>query len=77
MTHITKARVIGNHADMGRPVPAIDPFPAPAIDGIPLTVKDILRAGARCRLGRREMVVAESTWDAEGGAIGVESQHSR
>ena len=62
MTHIIEARVIGNHADMGGP--------APSIDRIPLTVKDILRAGAQRRLGRREMVAAQSTWDTEGGAIG-------
>ena len=61
MTHITEARVIGNHADMGRP--------ARAAARIPLTLKDVLRDGAKRRARRREMVAAQSTWDSEGGAI--------
>jgi hypothetical protein len=60
MTHITEARVIGNHADMGGLTP----------DRIALTVPDILRAGKRRTLGRREMVAAQSTWASEGGATG-------
>ena len=62
MTHITEARVIGNHAEMGGS--------ARAVSRIPLTVRDILRAGVHRRLGRREMVAAQSAWDSEGGAIG-------
>jgi hypothetical protein len=62
MTHITEARVIGNHADMGGS--------APAAARIPLTVTDILRRGRRRRIGRREMIAARSRWDSEGGAIG-------
>jgi len=62
MTHINQARVIGNHADMGGC--------APGAARIPLTVPDILRAGRRRRIGRREMIAARSRWDSEGGAIG-------
>ena len=60
MTHITEPRVIGNHAEMGGPTPA-----APHI---PMTVKDILRAGVRRRARREEMAAAQSAWDSEGGA---------
>lgn len=60
MTHITEARVISNHAEMGGL--------APAAARITLTAPDILRAGRRRRLGRREMIAARSTWDSEGGA---------
>ena len=62
MTHVTEARVIGNHADMGRP--------APTGARIQMTVKDVLRAGAQRRAERREMAAAHSTWDYEGGATG-------
>jgi hypothetical protein len=62
MTHITEPRVIGNHADMGRL--------APAAARLPRTMPDILRAGRRLMIGRREMVAAQSTWDSEGGAAG-------
>jgi hypothetical protein len=62
MTHITEARVIGNHADMGGP--------APAATRIALTVTDILRAGARRRAKRGEMIAARAAWDSEGGATG-------
>jgi hypothetical protein len=62
MTHITETRVTGNQADMGRP--------APTGARIPLTVKDVLRAGARRRAGRREIAAAQSTWEYEGGATG-------
>jgi hypothetical protein len=62
MTNITGARVIGNHAVIGRPVPAAA--------HIPLTVRDILGAGVRRRARYREMVAAQSTWDSEGGTTG-------
>ena len=64
MTHITEARLIGNHAAMGRS--------NPAASDTALTVKDILRAGAGRRAGREEMreemAAAQSTWESEGGA---------
>jgi hypothetical protein len=47
MTHITEARVIGKHADMGGP--------APAAARMALTVTDVLRAGAG-RSARRASV---------------------
>jgi hypothetical protein len=59
MTNIGGARVIGNHAVMGGPVPAAA--------RIPSTVRDILGAGVRRRARRREMIAAQSTWDSEGG----------
>ena len=62
MTHITEARVIGNHAAMGGSTAA-----AP---DTPLTVKNILRAGARRAARRREILAGQSTWDSEGGATG-------
>jgi hypothetical protein len=62
MTHITEPRVIGNHAEMGRS--------AQAAARIPLTVKELLRDGARRRARRREMAAAQSTWESEGGATG-------
>ena len=62
MTHITEARVIGNHADMGGSTTVAT--------RTSLTVTDILRAGRRRRVGRREMIAERSTWDSEGGAIG-------
>jgi hypothetical protein len=62
MTNITGVRVIGNYAVMGRPVPAAA--------RIPLTVRDILGAGVRRRVRRREMLAAQSTWDSEGGTTG-------
>ncbi len=62
MTHITEARVIGNHPDMG--------VPPPAAVRSSLIVTDILRAGIRRRNTRREMAAAQSTWDSEGGATG-------
>jgi ribosome-associated translation inhibitor RaiA len=60
MTHITEPRVIGNHAEMGRSIPAA-PYAPP-------TVRDILRAGVRRRARRKEMAAAQSAWDSEGGA---------
>jgi hypothetical protein len=62
MTHINEARVIGNRADMGAS--------APAVARVPSTVPDILSAGRRGRIGKREMIAARSMWDSEGGAIG-------
>jgi hypothetical protein len=59
MTHLTEARVIGSHAEMGSR-PRGDSYVA-------LTVFDILRAGARRRVRREESDAAESTWDSEGG----------
>jgi hypothetical protein len=58
MTHITEARVIGSHAEMG---------PSQRKSDVPLTVFDILRAGVRRRVRREEMDAAQSTWDSEGG----------
>jgi hypothetical protein len=60
MTHITEARVIGNHAAMGMSTPA-----APETR---LTVKEILLAGVRRAAERMEIQAAQSTWDSEGGA---------
>jgi hypothetical protein len=62
LTHITDARVTGNHADMGGS--------APAAARSALTATDILRAGARRRAKRREMMAARAAWDSEGGASG-------
>jgi hypothetical protein len=62
MANITGARVIGNYAVTGGPVPAAA--------RIPLTVGDILGAGVRRRARHREIVAAQSTWDSEGGATG-------
>jgi hypothetical protein len=62
MTHITEARVIGNHADMGGSTTVAT--------RTSLTLTDILRAGRQRRIGRREMIAARSMWDSEGGAIG-------
>lgn len=59
MTHITEARVIGNHADMGGSTTVAT--------RTSLTVTDILRAGVRRRTTRKEMTAAQSTWDSEGG----------
>jgi hypothetical protein len=61
MTHIIEARVIGNHAAMGRSTPA-------ATDRPYLTVHEVLRAGIRRAAGRKDMAAAQSTWDSEGGA---------
>jgi hypothetical protein len=63
MTHITEARVIGNHAAMGKLTPA-------ASDTAFLTAREIFRAGVRRAARRREMAAAQSTWDSEGGATG-------
>lgn len=46
MTHIIEARVIGNHAAMGRPTPA-------ATDRPYLTVHEVLRAGINRAAGRQ------------------------
>lgn len=62
MTHITEARVIGSHADMGGS--------APTAARIPLAVKEVLRAGVRRTARRTEMAAAQSTWDSEGGTTG-------
>ena len=65
MTHIAEDRVI-SHAEVGGP--------SPAAARIPLTVRDILRAGVRRRARGEEMTAAHSAWDSEGGATGkVES----
>jgi ribosome-associated translation inhibitor RaiA len=60
VTHITEPRVIGNHAEMGGPT-STAPY-------IPMTVKDILRAGVRRRARREEMAAAQSAWGSDGGA---------
>jgi hypothetical protein len=60
MTHITEARVIGSHAEMGGP--------SQGNSHGPLTVFDVLRAGVRHRVRRAETDAAQSTWDSEGGA---------
>lgn len=57
MTHITEARVIGNHAEMGES----------SQEKSTLTVSDVPRARRRGRIGRRETDAAESRWDSEGG----------
>ena len=81
MTHITQARVIGNHAAMGqqpatpsdtplnadRPLDAERPLNADRPLPSPLTVAEILHAGARRRARRNEMAAAPSMWDSEGG----------
>ena len=59
MTHITEARVIGSHAEMGRS--------SQKNSDAPLTVVDILHAGVQRRVGREETDAAQSTWDSEGG----------
>ena len=58
MTHITEARIIGSHADMG---------PVQQKSDGPLTVVDVLDAGVRRRVRREETDTALSTWDSEGG----------
>ena len=60
MTHITEARVIGNHADMGPSTPAAAPAPR--------TVGAILRTGIRRSARRAELAAAKSTWVSEGGS---------
>jgi hypothetical protein len=60
MTHITEARVIGNHAEMGAS--------SKGNSHVPLTVSDILRARLQRRVRRQETDAAQSTWDSEGGA---------
>jgi hypothetical protein len=62
MTHITEARVVGNHADMGGSTPA-----APDTAS---TVKNIRRAGARRAARRRDILAAQSMWSSGGGATG-------
>jgi hypothetical protein len=57
LTHITEARVIGCHAEMG----------GASQEDSPLAVLDRDRAGVR-RRASEETDVAESTWDSEGGA---------
>jgi|KBSMisStandDraft_5_1062788.scaffolds.fasta_scaffold2330874_1 hypothetical protein len=58
MTHITDSR--GNHAAVG------ELLPAPSRKS--MTVTEILDAGVRRRARHREMDVAHSAWDSEGGA---------
>jgi hypothetical protein len=62
MTNITEALVSDNHAEMGGS--------AATAGGVPLTVRDILRAGERRRAERRELVAAQSAWDTEGETAG-------
>jgi hypothetical protein len=62
MTHITEARLIGNHAAMGGS--------PPAAARSSLTVTEILRGGVRRKARRKETAAAQSTWDSEGGASG-------
>lgn len=62
MTHIIEARVIGNHAAMGRSTPVATGSPY-------LTVHEVLRAGMRRTAERRDTAAAQSKWDSEGGAI--------
>jgi hypothetical protein len=69
MTHITEARVIANHAAMGRSTPA-------ATDRSYLTVGEVFRAGIRRAARRKEMVAAKSTWDSEGGATDQRTTHA-
>jgi hypothetical protein len=64
MTHIIEARVIGNHAAMGRSTPVATGSPY-------LTIHEVLRAGMRRATERNDMVAAQSKWDCEGGAIEV------
>ncbi len=61
MTHITEARIIADHAAMGRPTPATTDRPY-------LTVGEVFRAGICRAAARKEMAAAKSTWDSEGGA---------
>ncbi len=68
MTHSTEARVIANHAAMGRSTPA-------ATDRPYLTVGEVLRTGIRRAAGRKEMAAAKSTWDSEGGATDQRTAH--
>jgi hypothetical protein len=68
MTHITEARVIANHAAMGRSTPA-------ATDRPYLTVGEVFRTGIRRAAGRKEMVAAKSRWDSEGGATDQRTTH--
>jgi hypothetical protein len=63
MTHITDARAIDDHADMGES--------APAGSRKSLTVKEIVRGGLHRRAGDDETAAAQSEWDAEGGATGI------
>jgi hypothetical protein len=62
MTHIIEARVIGNHAAMGRSTPAASDRPY-------LTVHEVLRASMRRATDCKDMAAAQSKWDSEGGAI--------
>ena len=68
MTHITEARVIANHAAMGRSTPA-------ATDRPYLTAREVLRAGISRAAGRKEMAAAKSMWDSEGGATDQRTAH--
>jgi hypothetical protein len=61
MTHITDERVVGNHADMGTSLPAASRKP--------LTLLGIHRAGIRRSTRHREMALAQSVWDSEGGSV--------
>lgn len=60
LTHITEARSIGNHADMGAA--------SRTTVRVPLTVLDVVRDGVRRRTRNQEAAAAQSTWDSEGGA---------
>ena len=63
MTHITDARFIGNHAEMGGS--------ARAAARIPLTAAGHSSYRSRPQgSARREMIAERSTWDSEGGATG-------
>jgi hypothetical protein len=61
MTYVPEGPVIGNPADVSRST-------TPASARPYLTLGDVLRAGMRRTAERRQIAVAESTWDSEGGA---------
>jgi hypothetical protein len=60
ITHITEGRVIGNHAEMGGS--------APPSSSTPLNVSQVLGEVVDRRVGGKEMMAAQPTWDSGGGA---------
>jgi hypothetical protein len=68
MTHITEARVMGNHAAMCRSTSA-------ATDRPYLTLGEVLRAGICRAAARKEMAAGHSIWDSEGGATDQRTAH--